>query len=95
MAPSVDVELMRGHWKWFSIKALGLSNPQGGFPSNFSFETYRCYPILKAVFFPAGQDTAVFESDRLYLRIRNSYIIYAVGSISDGTFDLLDQKIRL
>lgn len=94
-APSVDINLMRGYWKWFSIKALGLSNPQDGYPSNFSFETYRLYPMLKAIFYPAGQGTDVFRSDMLYLRMRYSYIIYAVGSIEEGNFDLLVQKIRL
>jgi hypothetical protein len=94
-APSVDIDLVRGRWRWFSIKALGLSNPQDGYPSNFSFETYRIYPMLKAIFYPAGQDTEVFRSDRFYLRMRYSYIVYAVGSIEDGTFGLLVQKIRL
>jgi hypothetical protein len=89
-APTVDVGLYRNIFKYsYPVgKLMNLSNPNENsidvFAGNYS-----------ARLFPAGSNTAVFGPAPLNLRLQTVTIVYAVGSLSGGTFRLLTQTIRV
>jgi hypothetical protein len=94
-APEVDIALRRGYWGcWFFAKAMGLSNNDSGDPGQFGPVDFIA-GYFKAVFFPAGTDTEVFDSGRVKFERGNHYIVYAIGSIFDGSFTLFVQTIDL
>jgi hypothetical protein len=94
-APAVDVALRRGlQGNRFFTKAKGLSNNDGGDPSEFGPADFW-WGNFTAVFFPAGTDTEVFSSGLLKLQKGNYYIVYPIGSIGGGTFTLFVQTIDL
>jgi hypothetical protein len=88
-APAVDLQLYRGDG---TDKLVGvfsnLSNP------NQSMADARPgdYTVTLT---PAGTSTVVFGPATFGLQPKRSTIFYAVGSISDGSFRLLAQKINL
>mgnify|MGYP000872338432 FL=1 len=87
-APTVDVSLFERRTGDFVGKAEGLSNPnevQLEVPRNRYLATIQ----------PAGTDTVVFGPADLKLDPGYSYIVYAVGSLGDGSFTVLVQQIRL
>jgi hypothetical protein len=92
-APVVDVEFWRGGQQ-FHLRALELSNMDAGDPMQFGPVDFP-NGYFSAFLFPSGTQVEVFNSGNLYLRNNDSTIVYAVGSITDGTFTLLVQPIRL
>jgi hypothetical protein len=87
-APTVDVSLFERRTGDFVGTAEGLSNPnevQLEVPRNRYLATIQ----------PAGTDTVVFGPADLSLDPGFSYIVYAVGSLDDGSFTVLVQSIRL
>ncbi len=87
-APTVDVKLARPGWdhEKRSVTVRGLSNPNEA--------TYNGLPgRYVASIAPAGTDQTVFGPAPLTLKPRIVTIVYAVGSLADGTFRLLTQKI--
>jgi hypothetical protein len=87
-APTVDVSLFERRTGAFVGTAEGLSNPnevQLELPRNRYLATIQ----------PAGTDTVVFGPADLKLDPGFSYIVYAVGSLGDGSFTVLVQPIRL
>ena len=88
-APTVDARLFRKILPWWPVRTIeGLSNPNEA-------QTEIFPGWLRAKLYPAGSGTAVFTSPYLPFFPRESTIVYAVGSLSAGTFDLLVQKIPL
>jgi hypothetical protein len=94
-APEVDIDLRKG-WKgkWFFAKAMGLSNNDSEMPEEFGAVDFW-WGYFTAIFYPAGTNTEVFRSDRLKLTPGTHYIVYAIGSIFDGSFTLFVQTIDL
>jgi hypothetical protein len=88
-APTVDVRLFRKWLWWWPVRTIrDLSNPDEA-------QTDLWPGRLKAKIYPAGSYDSVFESPRLPFYPNESTIVYAIGSLADGTFDLLVQKIPL
>ena len=88
-APTVDVRLFRSWLRWWPVRTIrGLSNPDEA-------QTDLWPGRLKAKIYPAGSWSPVFESPRLPFYPNESTIVYAIGSLADGTFGLLVQKIEL
>ncbi|MFN8178862.1 MAG: DUF4397 domain-containing protein [bacterium] len=88
-APTVDVRLFRKRLPWLPVRTIqGLSNPNEA-------QTQVFPGWFRAKLYPAGSQTVVFTSPYLALRPRESTIVYAIGSLSGGTFGLLVQKIPL
>jgi hypothetical protein len=88
-APTVDISLeRRGFFFRTKAKIEDLSNPG-----------QRSAVLLagkwKGSIFHAGSNTPVFGPANLQLNPSVSTIVYAVGSLSDGTFTLLTQQIKL
>ena len=94
-APSVDVELRYG-WghKIFALKGLDIANYDEYGPEQFGEIDLRG-GTYGAWLYPAGTDVKVYDSGDLRLKSGQSYVVYAVGSIFDGTFDLVIQVIGL
>lgn len=90
-APAVDIGLVRGFFggRMF-VKPLDLSNFET--PSQFG-EIDTGFGFWRAKFFVAGTNVEAFDSGRLFLPRGFSYIIYAIGSINDGSFTLFVQAI--
>ena len=88
-APAVDLQLYRGD---STDKLLGvfrnLSNPN----QISSDARPGDYTVTLT---PSGTSTVVFGPTTFGLQPKRSTIFYAVGSISDGSFRLLAQKINL
>ena len=93
-APSVDIGFARfvAAGRYYSLKGLNLAN--NGKRNQFG-EIDANAPVIRAVLLAAGTETAVFDTGLLNLNPSDSYIIYAIGSISDGTFTLFIQTIDL
>lgn len=89
-APAVDVRLYREVFK-FSYLVGKLSNLSN--PNEKSVDVFA--GSYSARLFPAGGSTAVFGPASLNLPRQTVTIVYAVGSLSGGTFRLLTQTIRL
>ncbi len=88
-APAVDVNLYRGNEGRKVVGKLpGLSNP-AEIAADVRPGRYT------ATLSPAGSSTVVFGPAPLRLRPENAYIVYAIGSLNDGSFGLLVQKIAL
>lgn len=88
-APTVDVRLFRRVLSSLPVRAIeDLSNPNEAqtsvFPGTFQAKLY-----------PANSRDVVFTSPYLTLLPRESTIVYAIGSLTGGSFDLLVQKIAL
>jgi hypothetical protein len=91
-APAVDIQVRTGFWIFrnFNLKILNVSNDDA--PGQFG-EVDIDPNFLKAEFYPAGVNKKVFQSPTLFLKKNTFYIIYAIGSLSDGTFTLFIQTI--
>jgi hypothetical protein len=88
-APAVDIRLYRGWERGRMVGEIeGLVNPNQAGPLNIRPGEYE------AVIFPAGVDEAVFNLP-VELEPHKSYIVYAVGDLAGGTFDVLAQVIEL
>jgi hypothetical protein len=93
-APAVDLGVARffAAGRYISLKGLNLAND--GKRTQFGEIDINALNV-RAVLFAAGTSTSVFDSGLLSLNPSDSYIIYAIGSISDGTFTLFIQSIDL
>jgi hypothetical protein len=93
-APAVDVALYRKFkfWKWSWYKLIttieNLVNP-----NEAQAEVFR--GNYAAEIFPAGSGDAVAGPADVKLKKRTLTIVYAVGSLSDGSFTLLVQEQKL
>ena len=88
-APTVDVRLFRKFLPWWPVRTIrDLSNPDEA-------QTDLFPGWLQAKIYPAGSSTPVFETGNLPFYPNKSQIVYAVGSLSGGTFGLLVQNIDL
>lgn len=89
-APTVDigVDVKLGDLT-FSTKVPGLSNPNQAGPVNIPAMKY------KVSLYPAGSDTVVFGPVDLKLAPHTAYFVYAVGSLSNNSFTLITQTIRV
>lgn len=85
-APTVDVGLDRNGSRFATIR--GLSNPQSQ-QADVPADDYS------ASLFPAGGSTAVLGPARLPLAAGQVTIVYAIGSLSGGSLELLTQPIEL
>jgi hypothetical protein len=82
-APAVDVELSRKYWRWARPKWIeGLANGQQA-----DVDLYRGY--WEATLYPAGSYDAVFGPVTLGIQRDTVYLVFAVGSLANGTFDLI------
>ncbi len=94
-APTVDAEVwkressQRLHLRAPEVSNLDSNEPVQFGPTDFPSGYYE------TILFPTGTQQEVFRSEELYLRSNQSSILYAVGSIADGTFTMLVQSIRL
>jgi hypothetical protein len=86
-APAVDIKLFRGGGKKLSLGVEDAANPQQVGPVLIRPGAYR------AELFVANTDVRAFKSGKLVLNPHKSYIVYAIGSVSAGTIDLLPQEI--
>jgi hypothetical protein len=91
-APAVDIKVNHGFRGRELIKPLDLAN--GDMPGQFGAIDSR-QGNLRAVFYPAGDSTAVFDSGEVFLGAGSSYIVYAIGSLTGGSFGLFVQAIDL
>ncbi|MEM7235945.1 MAG: DUF4397 domain-containing protein, partial [Planctomycetota bacterium] len=85
-APTVDVVASRG--RWFSATLENISNAMEA-QADILIGPYH------ASIFPAGGDEAVAGPARVLVTPRQATIVYAAGSLEDGTFRLLVQRIRV
>lgn len=94
-APAVDIELLRDadSGKFFA-RRLSVANNDAGMPQTLG-ESEVQVRFTTAVLYPAGDLNPVFASPNLLLERETYYIIYAVGSLFDGSFDLIIQTIDL
>jgi len=82
-APPVDVGLSQNNARVATF--MNLSNPNE-VSADVAAGSYS------ASLFPAGQPQAVFGPVALHLTQQNQYIVYAIGSLSGGTFGLFVQR---
>jgi hypothetical protein len=88
-APAVDASLYRGAEASKYLATLqGLAN---GGETGLDARPGR----YSATLAPAGTKDAVFGPASLVLKPKTSTIVYAVGSLADGSFTLLTQNIAL
>jgi 2-keto-3-deoxy-6-phosphogluconate aldolase len=83
-APAVDV-LLKRKWSNRSLTIEGLENPNEAV-AEARKGSYR------VKIFPAGGNEPVFKQNLGFLRAKQSYVVYAVGSICDGSFQLIIQS---
>ncbi len=93
-APAVDVYLYRGGGQRLIASVEDASNEDGATPSQVGPVKLRpgAYRVELNV---AGTDTAAFESDKFVLNPHKAYIVYAIGSIDDGSFELFFQTLNV
>ncbi len=88
-APTVDVRMFRRllpWWPWLTVREV----------SNLDEAQADIFPgLLRAKLYPTGSRDAVFSTDYVPFFPNESTIVYAIGSLGDGTFDVLVQKIPL
>jgi hypothetical protein len=88
-APAVDVELRRKYLNWFQPKWIeGLANGQ-----NAGVDIYRGY--WNATLYPAGAEDPVFGPVTLGVSPDTVYLVFAVGSLANGTFDLFVEPFEV
>jgi hypothetical protein len=92
-APAVDIDLYRGGGKRLVAGAENVSNTDGGTPGQVGPVAIRP-GAYRASLYVAGTETLAFESDKVVLNPHEAYVVYAIGSISGGTFELFVQKIE-
>ena len=88
-APAVDASLFRGASA--SRFLATLENLANGGEAGLDARPGR----YSATVAPAGTGSTVFGPASLVLKPKGSTIVYAVGSLDDGTFTLLTQNIAL
>jgi hypothetical protein len=99
-APAVDVDVRRVIKWWnryaqfFFIKGFDLSNESAGAPGQFG-PVELMSGMVVAGLSPAGTGNEIFTSPILTLKPQTSYIVYAIGSLAGGTFDLFIQPVVL
>ena len=82
-APTVDITLLRGEKAKITIEDV----------SNGDQTAAKLYPGKWNVkIAPANTDTTVFETS-IELKSRKIYLVYAVGSVTNGTFTLLSKSV--
>jgi hypothetical protein len=88
-APTVDVRLFRKVIPWLPLRTIkNLSNPNEAQTEVFAGQ-------WRAKIYPARNNHPVFSTGYLSLRPEVSYIVYAIGSLGDGSFTVLVQSIEL
>ena len=90
-APEVDITLSIGDTTVVGLE--GLSNPQGGSPTQAGPISAVSLPF-DVTFFPAGGADGVFAVPGVQPTPAVSTIAYAVGSLPRGTFTVLLQTIE-
>jgi hypothetical protein len=81
-APAVDVELKRKYLRWIKPKWItDLANGQKA-----EVDLYRGY--WNTTLYPAGADDPVFGPVTLTVQRDMVYLVFAIGSLANGTFDL-------
>lgn len=94
-APAVDIGLSYGPsvffpFAWPYLKARNLSN--GDNPGQFGAVDLP-FGFYQGTFYAACTDVDVYTTDNSLLIPGTIYIVYAVGSINDGTFALYVQTL--
>lgn len=87
-APTVDIKIFR---KDFYRPVRAFNNVSNGDEGTTAVVEGK----FKTKLFPAGANTAVFESDFFKVKSGKVYIGYAIGSLTGGSFDLILQTIDL
>lgn len=91
-APAVDIELYRGGGKRLIAAVENVSNADDGTPAQVGPVALRP-GAYRAELYVAGTDQMAYKSDKFVLSPHKAYIVYAIGSIGGGTFELFVQKI--
>jgi hypothetical protein len=86
-APAVDITLERP-WKFFN-KSLTIENAANGAQASAEVFLGRWNVDIA----PAGSDAPVFETS-LIVKPFKTYLVYAVGSLSSGSFALLVEPVN-
>jgi hypothetical protein len=100
-APAVDLDLQRIYTSESGIAARqlfvgtqGLANDDGKKPLSFgSIDLWGGQLI--AVLYPAGSGQPAFDSGAVTFEPNMNYIVYAIGSLFDGSFTLFVQAIDM
>jgi len=85
-APAVDILALRGRWRKLSLKDV-INGDQGVLNT-------RPGP-WKVSILPAGSDDPVLGPVEFWLKNRMAYYLYAVGSLDNGTFTVLQNVVPL
>ncbi|MDF1700854.1 MAG: DUF4397 domain-containing protein [Planctomycetota bacterium] len=86
-APAVDVLLERT-WRWWRFTAAALENIENGQEAAGNVRAGR---YLASVYGAGALGAPVLGPARLKLRARQATFVYAIGSLADGTLELLTQ----
>jgi hypothetical protein len=86
-APTVDIQLDGGR-RWWK-RTINIENFSNG--DRAVAEVWN--RIWYVSIFPAGSETSVFDTGPLRLKPRRTYLVYAVGSLTYGTFTLLVEEV--
>jgi len=86
-APTVDVEIRRFGWRWG--RAFGLEDVSNGDQGSITLLPGRWGVSL----FPAGGDDAVFGPASLTVQPQKTYLVFAVGSLTNETLTLLVEPV--
>jgi hypothetical protein len=85
-APPVDITFSRPWWRWAFVKVDDFTNGDQAAAEIW----YGPWVVSIA---PAGTYTPVFQT-QIFLEPSKSYLVYAVGSVTNSTFDLLVKKVE-
>lgn len=85
-APAVDLNVLRGR-----RLAATLENLEPGKEAGAEVRP----GLYRARIFPAGSDTPVFGPARARIQPEEATIVYAIGSLEEGSFGLLVQRVPL
>jgi len=98
-APSVDLDLQRvlenesgPAARYMNIGGQGLSNQAGMMPGSFGSVDLWGGKFI-AVLYPEGSTTPAFESPAVPFKPGVNYVVYAIGSLFDGSFTLFVQTV--
>lgn len=100
-APTVDLDLQRAiTWesgysaRYLFVGGQKLSNMDGGTPGSFGSVDIWGGEML-AVLYPNRSTMPAFDSGSVFFDAGTNYIVYAIGSLFDGTFTLFVQAIDM
>lgn len=98
-APTVDLDLQRvldnesgPDARYMFVGGQGLSNENGMMPSSFGSVDLWGGKFI-AVLYPEGRTTPAFESPAVPFKPGVNYVVYAIGSLFDGSFTLFVQTV--